>query len=620
MSAARKNHVKLIVSGSRSARKSFPSGIPLAEALAACGASVEQPCGGRGTCGKCRVRFVAEAPTPTPEEKTLLSSDTLAEGWRLSCRHSLVHNATVELPEESCAAAWKDFGVAGPLSIDCPRWKTVELSLSASTSQAVAPSVEEEIRARCSADFSPQAVFSLRAYEQLAHLLGSGEVEIEALIRDSCEVVSFLRSSSLPRLGVAVDLGTTTLAAALINLLDGSVIGSLSDLNQQVRFGADVITRIAHSNRQGIGRLREVLIRQLNILITRLCRANGFTTDQLCAGAFVGNSFMLHSFFGIAPQSLGQAPYRPVWRGPVVADGAQLGLSVLERVLIFVPPILASHVGADAAAAIVATDLDQGDIPRLLIDLGTNCEVILSFNGRLFVTSAAAGPAFEGGNLSCGMRAARGAVDRVALTADQELWVHTIGDASPQGICGAGLVHLVDLLLSSGIVDESGRLLRREGLRPEVAQLPLAQRIGEAEGGETAFLVAQGPRGENVVLTATDVRQLQLVKGSIRAAVEILLQEAALTPERLEKVFITGLLGSHLKKSSLLRIGLLPAIKPGKIQMLGNAAGFGCRLALVDRTAWNRVCALPPRVRHIELADHPLYTELFARAMMFSQF
>ncbi|MGC8840319.1 MAG: ASKHA domain-containing protein [Candidatus Sumerlaeaceae bacterium] len=613
------NSVKLKVQGVLSVSKTVPSGLPLTEALAACGVLVNQPCGGRGTCGKCRVRFLSQPPQPTAEETALLGSEALAQGWRLSCRHQLCHDAVVENVADSPLGVWKDFGPPEPIPIAEQRWQKMPITLDKrENDERESASVEEVIWHAATGSSARILEFSMRARRELSQHIADRTKNVDLLVCDECHVASARFPGLSSHYAVAFDVGTTTLAAALLDLLDGCIVKSVTELNPQVRFGGDVISRIAYSVEHGCLPLRQVLTKALEQMTLQLCKAAEISPSQIVAGALVGNSFMLHSLLGVNPYSLGQAPYRPLWREPLELLGSEIGLPALAEALVFVPPLLGNHVGADAAAAIVATQLDVGEAPRLLVDLGTNCEVVLSVKGSLLVTSAAAGPAFEGGNITHGMRATRGAIDRAALTAAGDLWIHTIGNSQPLGICGAGLVHLVDLLVSLGVIDQTGRLLWREELPEPVASWPLAERIVCSPSGEQAFVVADPPHGKTITLTASDVRQLQLVKGSIRAAIEILLKEAELSADQLQTIFVTGLLGCHLKKSSLLRLGLLPLVKPGKIELLGNAAAFGCRQVLVDKSAWKRACALPSSARHVELAEHADYADRFAQMMAFS--
>jgi uncharacterized 2Fe-2S/4Fe-4S cluster protein (DUF4445 family) len=609
--------VLLEVHAEKVLRALIPCGVPLPDAITQFGLAVEQPCGGRGTCGKCSVRFISNPPPVTPEELALLTTAQLESGWRLSCRHTVELPAAIEVPQQSRWIGYKDFGPSGSLSIECPRVKVVAIHGPSLEELKRSGSWEEWLCAQAERDGVTTLQLTNRARSELANLSRTTADSLYLVVLDNSYVLSVSPTPVDKLIGLVLDLGTTTLAAGLVDLATGVVFDSCTEKNPQARYGSDVIARIAYAQSPSQTDLHNVLLQAVERLVSRLLRRTGIDLAHVYLASAVGNSFMLHTFCGIPPFSLGTAPYAPVWRKQVIADAAALGFSWLRNLIFSLPPLLGSHVGGDAAAAIVALDLDRSKGPSLLVDLGTNCELVLASSDRILVTSAAAGPAFEGGNITCGVAAGPGALDRVALDANGDLWFHTIGRAPLRGICGVGLVDLVSLLLQVGLIDESGRLRSPDEALPASIPALLASRLFLTDQGEPAFKISQGTQGQAVYLTASDVRQLQLVKCSIRAGISVLLDKAGVSPQDLHAVYITGQLGAYLKKPSLLRLGLVPPIKPGRIHIVPNAAGWGSRRILVDHASWHRVCQLLTVVEHIDLASHPFYAEWFASAMRF---
>ncbi len=420
----------------------------------------------------------------------------------------------------------------------------------------------------------------------------------------------FQRALPDGRWGIALDVGSTTLAAALVDLDTGAVQASASTLNPQVHYGGDVVSRIAfaRSHENGAAELHRVLTLAVDALIGECLAAAGVERGELAGVAAVGNPTMAHTLLGLDVSGLGVAPFEGVqydaWQG--VRDGAEL----------YVGPAVRSHVGADAVAGAVAAGLDRSERPRLLVDLGTNSEVILAWRDGVLCTSASAGPAFEGATLHHGMRAVPGAVDRVRIDADGTIRATTIGAEPAVGICGSGLVDAVAELLRVGVVEPSGRMRPRD----ELGWLPsrLAARVDEAAEPGRFFHLA-GTDGRPVLLTGRDVRELQLVKGSIAAAVRLLLAEAGLALDALEEVLVAGAFGNFVHPASARAIGLVPPVPSQRLRFVGNAAGAGARMLLVDRRARDRADALAARARFVELGSRPDYQDAFVDALPFPQ-
>jgi uncharacterized 2Fe-2S/4Fe-4S cluster protein (DUF4445 family) len=523
-------------------------------AAAAAGILLEQPCGGRGTCGRCRVRVLDGAPPPSGTDRSVLSAAELDAGWRLGCQLALGAAATIEIPSVSRSLSGKSFGG------DIPA-------------------------------------------EMLGH-----------------PVIAREPAATGPRFGLAVDVGTTSLAAALVSLDDGAVAASASALNPQAAFGADVISRIRHTLDvpAGLDHLRDAVRAGLAALAGQLTTEAGCAAQDIALAAVAGNPTMMQAWRGVPVASLGRAPFEAAWSGPLRIEADEVGLPIRPTAPVLVFPLVRSHVGGDLAAAAVACGLDlegpAGADPRLLIDLGTNTELLLACEGRTLTTSAAAGPAFEGGTIRQGMRGGPGAIDVVSISPDGRVTTHAIGGTTPRGICGSGLVDAVAELLRAGIVSPSG-YMRDAG---EVAAPALAARLSRFDGQQSFTLVEAGPGARSAVrVVARDIREVQLAKGSILAAARLLCRRAGIRIEDLGEVLIAGAFGNCIRKSSALRIGLLPPIDPDRVRLTGNAAGVGARLALIDARVFERAGALAARTEYVDLAGDPGYQDALMAALAF---
>lgn len=420
-------------------------------------------------------------------------------------------------------------------------------------------------------------------------------------------------------LGVAIDLGTTTIAASLVELDTGLVCDTLATINQQINYGDDVIARIAliRQDPARLHTLRQAAIDSINTLIDRLCTACGISPALIRRVTLAGNTAMQEILLGIDPVGLAQIPFAPAFLEAETRTGADLTLHTAPEAEIYCFPQIGGFLGGDALSGILAAGFDKLTAPTLLIDIGTNGEVLLLTPDRLLACSTAAGPAFEGARIRQGMRATNGAIDHV-YTEGNRLITSTIGNAPPTGICGTALIDAISELLTLGIIDSTGRILPFDELPPTLApeirvNVVLAHQE-ESALEETAFRLA--PR---VHLYQRDIREYQLAAAAIRAAIHILLTEAHLEPRDLDRILLAGAFGTYIRRDSAIRTGLLPPLPPDRIAFIGNASLTGARLALLSHHARRRAEALRRRTRHIELSRHPAFTDLYAQFMLFPE-
>jgi uncharacterized 2Fe-2S/4Fe-4S cluster protein (DUF4445 family) len=417
-------------------------------------------------------------------------------------------------------------------------------------------------------------------------------------------------------LGLAVDLGSTTIAAHLCDLADGRVIASGGRMNPQIRFGEDLMSRVSHAmlDPGGTAAMRDVVREALDELAGELAAAAGRGRDEICDAVVVGNPVMHHLLLGLDPSELGQAPFALTAQGPLDLPATELGLSLAPGAVVHLPPLIAGHVGADAAAVALSEAPGDAEALTLVVDVGTNAEIILgSREMGVLACSSPTGPAFEGAQISSGQRAAPGAIERVRIdpaskavrfrTIGSEIWSDAPGFAGPvTGICGSGIIEAVAEMRLSGLIDGSGRLGSAEATGCEAI----------LEDGRTRELVLWEGGGARVAVTQNDVRAIQLAKSALHAGAQLLLD--AIGADRVERVVLAGAFGAHISPLHALTLGMIPDCPPEAVTSAGNAAGHGARMLLCSVEERARLAALARRITKVETAVEPSFQAHFVAA------
>ncbi|NLG26311.1 MAG: DUF4445 domain-containing protein [Chloroflexi bacterium] len=595
------------------------AGATLLQAAQAAGVEIESVCGGRGTCGKCKVIATSGLSPLTELEQHSLSADELGRGYRLACQATVQGDVDVVVPDESRIARVSILseGVQRQLVLE-PWAHRQTLQVPSSSLEEQSPDLEMVARALKAAHKRVPG-FSLRALQQLPGALRAQNGQI-TLIQVDEQVVRVEPGEGPARLlGIAFDIGTTTVVGYLHDLETGAQLAVSSLLNPQTRYGDDVVSRIEYASRSSetLATLQQEVVGALNTIIANTTHSAGMRATDIEALTVVGNTTMQHLLLGINPSALAQAPYVPVTSDAARVRAADLGISADPEALLWVLPNIAGWVGGDTVGVILSTGAHLQEHPALALDIGTNGEMAMGSRERLVTCSTAAGPAFEGAHLSCGMRAADGAVDRVSIDGDVH-W-HTIGNSAPRGLCGSGLVDLVAQMLRAGIIDNTGMMRSAEDLRSDGHE-PLAARIVQ-ENGRRLFLLAsaaEGAGGHAVRVSQRDVRELQLAKGAIRAGIEILLSELGLKHEDVRTVFMAGAFGNYISPESALAIGLIPRFPNAEIVPVGNAAGSGAKMALLSLSARKEASRIQHETDYLELSGRTDFQEQFADAMVFA--
>ncbi|RLC73789.1 MAG: ferredoxin [Chloroflexi bacterium] len=584
-------------------RARVASGATLLEAARQAGVGLNAVCGGAGTCGTCRVRVVAgKVSPPTEAERELV-----AEGLRLACQVCVLGDARVDVPPDSITAAQRA-QVEG-------RERTVELDPAArGFDVTLAPSNLDDLRAdvtRLREALVQQHDVTLERFDpaalrQLPLLLRENEWRIRIVIKDN-ELIA-VAPPDAPPLGLAVDIGTTKVAAYLVDLANGEALGAAGVMNPQIAYGEDVMARITYGmdGRERAQELQRALASGLDELAGELCAQAGRESGEIVEAVLVGNTCMHHLALGLPADSLGLAPYVAVLSDSYDLKARDLGLSLSPGASVHMLPNIAGFVGADHVAMLLATSIHETDVITVGLDIGTNTEISLAAGGRLLSCSCASGPAFEGAHIHDGMRAAPGAIERVRFV-DGRIEYQTIDGAPPVGICG------------SGILDAVAELRRVSALRANGAMQADGHPRVRGEGRGVEFVLV--PAGErdaprDIVVTRKDVNEIQLAKAAIRAGVEVLLDEAGLEAEQVQQVVVAGAFGTYLDVDSALAIGMFPPLPRERFVQVGNAAGMGAKLALLSRHCRRQAEEIARRVEYVELTTNPRFVGEYTKALM----
>lgn len=590
-------------------------GTTVFEVAARAGLLLRAPCGGKGTCRKCRVKITHGAEAPSPACAASFQPEELAQGWRLACQTPVTKNLVVLVPEGSLSETDSKIliGEEEKLAPGTPAVRKHFVRLPQ-------PSETDPVAdlARLDREIGPIDA-PLDLLRQLPRFLrGNGFACTATTAGGRLLALEPGDTTAASPLGVAFDIGTTTMVATLLDLASGRELAVAACINPQVSFGDDVISRItlAREGEKFVAELRESVVDACNSLIAELHGKAAVPGDRILALAVAGNTTMQHLFCGISPAALGELPFSPAFARALDLPAAELGLVAAPRAHAYIFPNIGGFVGGDTVAGMLAHRLDQTREATLFVDIGTNGEIVLAHQGRIQASSAAAGPAFEGARIACGMRATNGAIEKITI--DSTVHYHVIGDTKPAGICGTALIDAVAELLRRGIIDETGRILPPNEAPAELAAA-VRERIVPVNGDYAFELVPaeDSKTGEAIRLHQRDVRELQLASGAIRAGISIMLRKAGLAPEKLDRVLLAGGFGNYIRRENAQRIGLLPDLPLERIRFVGNAASTGAKTVLLARELRQTAEDIARATEHVDLSLDLDFQMEFGMAMMF---
>lgn len=550
------------------------------------------PCGGKGVCGKCKVRIepagheVLACQYQVHEDVTV----TIPKSSRYYRPQILVHGREKNITADPC---WKK------ILLDQVPFTIVEMQevlSSAIGDLVIIPS-----------EFSFASQPAKGPASAVLHFIQTRQMEGWELI---C-----IEKNNLPLYGAAADIGTTTVVLYLADLQSGKVLATASAANPQHQHGDDVISRIHFaSGPAGQEWMQKSIVNCLNELLEQAAHTAGIRTDDIYELVAVGNTTMNHLLLKYPVVQLGQSPYKPYSVQASDVSARHLGLKLHPKGNLHSVQNIAGFVGSDTVAAAIAAELGNEQVTTLLVDIGTNGELVLFHQGRLYAVSCAAGPALEGARIMHGSRAMDGAIQRVIIDSDSgDIDIDVIGDGVPHSICGSGLIDALAVMVQSGIIDRAGAFIKKEDLKGKLSSV-LLKRIIEHDG-QPAFVLADGVNP--ILLTQGDVRQLQLAKAAIRAGCRVLKKQAGITNLQIEKILLAGAFGNYIQKTSALQVGLLPQVPPERIHFIGNAAGGGALEILLNRAIRANCESLARMTGYIELATRGDFQDIFTDCLMF---
>lgn len=559
---------------------------PLKEVFIENGVNFEFPCGGVGVCKQCKAKII---------KRNGQAIETLA------CKYRVNEDLSVEIPileqnHDILAKGLERDVIVAPLI------KKVYLELLPPSLQDTRDDwnrIVEEKGIRTSLKVLRDLPEQIRKNNFKATVVLAGDEVLAVENQDTSDKL----------LGMAFDIGTTTIAGYLINLKTGEELTQVSSLNPQTKYGADVISRISFASEpEGLEKLYKEIVNEINKLIENAVKETGYKQSDIYIITIAGNTTMQHLFLKIQPKYLAIAPYVAVTTEQITANADELNININPAGEVFVFPNIAGFVGGDTVAAALTCEMDKTDKLKLLIDIGTNGEIVLGTKEKLLSCSTAAGPAFEGVQISCGMRGASGAIDHVYMSEDYNYTV--IGNAMPRGIAGSGLVDAVAELLKIGLVNKSGRIVKYKDVKNNLGKKYLDRIV--RINGILSFILAKNTATErSVYINQKDIREFQLAKGAISAGIEILLKTYGAKVEDIDEVFLAGAFGNYLNHESACKVGLIPKELEGKTRGIGNAAGVGAKLALLSEKEYERAIMLSRKMQYIELSVHPEFNSIF---------
>ena len=564
------------------------SGSSVREALLAAAIPVSMPCGGHGRCGRCLVFAEGSVSRPTAEELRHVPAGM--KGARLACVARIEGEAEITIPPSSRVAISK---IAARGKRRC--------------TYALRPGVA---KVYLGGRRVPQVRALLRKYDlAIDDVAPDGNTRVTLAVAGRETVGIEAGNTSREFYGLALDLGTNTVVASLVDLATGRELGVASATNPQVIHGDDVISRLRFAKTPGgLELLRLEMLNLVNGLVEEMAQSLKIDRRRIYLATAVGNTAMQHIFLGVSPVDLGRAPYRARLVGPVETLASKIGLNVHPGARVMMPPVVGGFVGGDLVALVISQGLRGRKRPVVAIDLGTNGEIVLAAGGRLAACSTAAGPAFEGERISSGVRAIDGAIEDVKLTR-RGLALSTIGGGRPVGLCGSGLLAAVAELLRWGIIEPGGRLKPRQ----EVSDPRLAARVVEGDSGRGFVLSEQPP----VSLRQGDIREVQLGKAAISSGIKVLCRVVGIDLDQVGEVLIAGSFGSALKASSVRAVGIFPGRAGARIRVIGNSAIEGAKLLLVSERARAEAERIAVETEHVELFTRADFKDEFYASIGF---
>jgi uncharacterized 2Fe-2S/4Fe-4S cluster protein (DUF4445 family) len=597
-------------------------GTDIFECISRAGILIRTPCGGKGTCGKCAIQVIEGTLTPSRSCEKFFSENELAQGWRLACKTKITEEISIIIPsatlyESDTVAVTSNTHKSGKgLKNKVGTCDVQEHVITRKLIKLKEPSLEEPV-----ADL--ENLFSVLGERhipfseliKLPSLLRENEFELSVVSCDA-NIIALESPTETACYALAFDIGTTTLAVALLDLNSNQVIATQGILNPQVKYGGDILSRIAVQSEsiENRSEMSNVIIQACNELVKTLTDEHNISSENIYGAVFAGNSVMQMLFCGIPVKALGEIPFTPPFVRNMSFSANDLKLNIKSTAELVFMPLLGGFVGGDITAGIIATELveDKNAEVILFVDVGTNGEIVLKKGNKLYSAAAAAGPAFEGAGITNGMRAGKGAIEKVVIKDDKVLY-NIIGNIEPKGICGTALIDVVAEMLRHKLLDETGRIKAKNELDQDSEQY--AEHLSEDNNAPSFNITID--REKPILINQKDIRNLQLASGAIRATTNILLNKAGVTADSIDKLYIAGGFGNFIRQANAKRIGLIPNIPDEKIFFIGNSSLLGAEMAMFCKNKFEAAVKIALQVEVVDVSLDLEFQMEFANAMIF---
>ena len=601
-----------------------PKGTELLDAARNAGIDIESPCGGKGTCGKCVVRIVSGRIDS--DHPGLLSESAIKHGYTLACKTKILDSpVTVEIPEQSGKTGGqfidetKDTCLITKdlLPVDFkPDPLTIKISLDVPEPQLADGLSDLDRITRVIQQIlgKKEVTFTLPVIRETAEALRreTGKITVCIVKTSDCfHVINIEPGNKTDRnFGIAVDIGTTTVAVQLVEMTMGKIVATQTDYNDQIDCGLDVISRINYARRPDrLEELRTRVLKTINKLINTLCGGNEVKQLEIHYAVIAGNTTMIHLLLGLVPEYIRLEPYTPTLLEAPFFNASEIGLDIHPQSFVYISPAVGSYVGGDITAGLLCTDIASGtEDVNLFIDIGTNGELVIGNHDFLVTCACSAGPAFEGGGIDYGMRAAMGAIDNVEVDPETGMpSYHTIGDVRPEGICGTGMISLMANLFLTGWLDAAGKLNRDKDC-PAI----------RVKGRQAHYIIAsegEGVSGKSIKISEIDIENIIRAKAAIYSACALMLEQVGMDFDVLSNIYIGGGFGRFLDIEKAIVIGLLPDLPREKYHYIGNSSLMGAYLMLVSEKKRHQQLELADRMTYMELSTEPAYMDQFTGAL-----
>ena len=564
---------------------------------------IDNPCNGKGVCGKCKIKLLSgDLGDLSETEKKFLKEEEKKENIRLSCLVKPKEDISIELLQKERKHKVLSSGYMPKFQFNPSIHKKL-IKLEKATLENQIPLENEILR---------QVNVEKLDWKLLKNI--SSEDKMLTAVFNNEELISLEKNDTRDKIyGVAIDIGTTTVVTSLIDINTGEELCVESMINAQKNYGLDVLTRITYeleNRKDGIENLQKSIVNSINEMISKMCEKTKINLENIYEISVAANCTMMHMLLGIDAKPIGKSPFAPVFVEGKNILARDIGLIACKEARLYCLPSVSAYIGADIVAGAYVCELEKTKDNILFIDIGTNGEIVLSNKGKLLCCSCAAGPALEGMNISCGMRAAHGAIEDVIINEEENV-IEVIGNEEPVGICGSGILAVVKELLRTGIVKDNGAFIKLDNLDEEDYKLNKLQ----LNDKKREFILVDGQ--EKLLITQGDIRQVQLAKGAILSGFYALLKKANIDMADLESVMIAGQFGAHVSADSLVGTGILPKEVKEKIVYVGNSSKTGAYMALMSRNAKKDMELLAGNMDYMELGASEGYERLFSKCLKF---